>query len=122
MTSSFGDNRTMLRVSLLLPGVSTLLLMAVAPGLLVHSSTYAAIIALVIVTGAVVWITWRHAQPVATLRQELYDIGHPATGGTGSSWQRWVAAGDRSDARGRALALFALSVAITAVIFYGWFA
>jgi hypothetical protein len=121
MSSLFASNRTMLRASLLLPGVSTLLLTAVAPGR-AHSSTYAAIIALVIGTGAVVWSTWRHAQPVASLHQELYAINHPAAGGMGSSWQQWVAAGDRSDARGRALAVFALSVAITAVIVYAWFA
>jgi hypothetical protein len=121
MSWFFASNRTMLRVSLLLPCVSTLLLMALASGR-PHSSTYAAIIALAIGTGAVVWSTWRHAQPVASLRQELHDVDHQAAGGTGSSWLRRVAAGDRSDALGRAQALFALSVAITAVIVYGWFA
>lgn len=121
MASLFASNRTMLRASLLLPGVSALLLMAVAPGP-AHASTYAAIIALVIGTGAIVWTTWRHAQPVASLRQELFDVNHPAVGGAGTSWQRWVAAGDRSDARGRALAGFGLSAAITAVIVAAWFA
>jgi hypothetical protein len=121
MPSPFASNRTVLRAALLLPGASTLLLMAVAPGR-EHSPTTVAIIALVIATGAIVWTTWRHAQPVASLRQELYDINHPAAADTGSSWQRWVAAGDRSDARGRALAVFGLSAAISAIIVYAWFA
>jgi len=121
MPTVFASNRTILRASLLLPGVSALLLMTAGPG---HtpSSTYAAISALAIGMGGIVWTTWRHAQPVASLRQELYDINHSPVGATGSSWQRWVAAGDRSDARGRALAGFGLSTAITAVIVAAWFA
>ncbi len=121
MPSLFASNQTVLRAALLLPGVSALLLMALAPGR-AHSPGSVAIIALVIATGAIVWTTWRHAQPVASLRQELYDVSHPAAGDTGSSWQRWIAAGDRSDARGRALAVFGLSAAISAVIVYAWFA
>jgi len=120
MTSLSASNQTMRRASLLLP-VSTLLLVAVAPRH-VQWSTYAVFIALAIGTSAVMWTTWRHAQAVASLRQELYEINHPAAGVTGSSWQQWLAAGDRSDARGRAQATFALSVAITAVIVYAWFA
>lgn len=111
----------MLRAALLLPVVSTLLLMALAPGR-AHSPTSVAIIALAIASGAIVWTTWRAAQPVASLRQELYDINHPAAGDTGSSWERWVAAGDRSDARGRVLAVFGLSAAISGIIIYAWFA
>jgi len=111
----------MLRAALLLPGVSTLLLMAAAPGR-AHSPTSVAIIAVVIATALIAWTTWTRAQPVASLRQELYDINHPAAADTGSSWQRWVAAGDRSDARGRALAVFGLSVAVTAITVYAWFA
>lgn len=77
MSSLFAHNRTIVRMSLLLPGISMFLLMAFAPGR-VHSSTYAAVIALGVGIGAVVWLTWRHAQPVASLRQELYAINHPA--------------------------------------------
>jgi hypothetical protein len=98
-----------------------LVLIVAAPGP-AHSSTYAAVITLAIGTGVVAWSTWKHAQPVASLRQELYDINHPAAGGTGTSWEQWVAAGDRSDAWGRAQAVFALSVAITAIIAYAWLA
>lgn len=121
MASLFASNQTLRRASLLLPVVSTLLLVAVSPR---HAewSTYAVVIGLVIGTGAVVWTTWRHAQPVASMRQELYDINHPAAVVTASSWPQWLAAADRSDARGRAQAAFALSVAITAVIVYAWFA
>jgi hypothetical protein len=121
MASRFTTNRRIRRASLLLPVVSTLLLIAVAPR---HAqwSTYAAFVAVAIGTAAVGLSTWRHAQPVASLRQELYDINHPAAaGGKGSSWQQWLAGRDRSDARGRAQASFALSVAITAVIVYAWF-
>jgi hypothetical protein len=95
--------------------------MAVAPGR-AHSPASAAIIVLIIATGAIVWSTWRHAQPVASLRQELYDISQPAAAETGSSWQRWVAAGVRSDARGRVQAVFCLSAAISAIIVYAWLA
>jgi hypothetical protein len=121
MASRFARNRTIQRASLLLPAVTMLVLMAVAPGP-AHSSTYAGLITLAIGTGVVAWSTWRHAQPVASLRQELYDINHPADGASGSSWARWVVAGDRSDAQGRVLAIFALSVAITAIIVYAWLA
>jgi len=121
MPVPFASNRTVLRSALILPVVSTLLLMALAAGG-AHSPTSVAIIALVIATGAIVWTTWRHAQPAASLRQELYDINHPDDGDPGSSWQRWVAAGDRSDARGRTLAVFGLSAAISAAIVYSWFA
>jgi len=121
MSTFFVDNRTMQRASLLLPAVTTLALMAIAPGP-AHSSTYAAVIALAIGTGMVVWSTWQHALPVASLRQELYDVNQPAALGTGTSWQRWVAAADRSGARGRAQASFGLSVAATAVIVYAWLA
>jgi len=121
MPSLFASNQTVLRAALLLPVVSTLLLMALAPGP-AHSPTSVAIIALVTAAGAIVWTTWKHAQPAASLRQELYDINHPDAGDPGSSWQRWLAAGDRSDARGRALAVFGLSAAISAVIVYSWFA
>jgi hypothetical protein len=117
----FTHDRTMVRTSLLLPGIAICLLMALAPGR-AHASTYAAVIALGVGIGAVVWLTWRHAQPVASMRQELYATNHPEAGGTGSAWEQWVAAGDRSDARGRAQAGLALSVAITAVIVYAWFA
>ncbi len=120
-SSAFARDRTILRASLLLPGVITLVLMAVARGP-AHGSSSAAVIALVIGTGVVAWSIWSHAQPVASLPQELYDINQPRAGGTDSSWQQWVAAGDRADARGRAQAIFALSVAITAVIVYAWFA
>jgi len=99
MASLFASHQAVLRAALLLPVVSTLLLMALAAGG-AHAPTSVAIIALVIATGAIVWTTWRHAQPAASLRQELYDINHPDAGDPGSSWQRWVAAGDRSDARG----------------------
>jgi hypothetical protein len=90
--------------------------MVAAPGH-AHGSTSAAVIALVIGMG----VGAGDAQPVASLRQELYESDR-ATAGTGSMWQRWVAAGDRADARGRAQAVLALSVVITAVIVYAWFA
>jgi len=122
MSSLFRRNQTMVRMSILLLGISVCLLMALAPGR-AQASTYAATIALAVGTGAIVWSSWRHAQPVASLRQELYVVDHPAACGTDSTWQRWVAAGDRSDARGRTHAGFALSVAITAVVVvYAWFA
>ena len=116
MSSLFTHNRTMVRMSLLLPAISVFLLMALAPGR-AHASTYAAVIALVVGIGR------RRVEHMETRSAG----GQPASGTVyrrsscrrhGSAWQRWVAAGDRSDARGRARAGFALSVAITAVIVY----
>jgi hypothetical protein len=120
MSLLFANNHTMHRASLLLPVLCTLLLIAVAPRH-AHSSTYA-VVALMLGLAIVVWTTWRHGQPVASLRQELYDINHQASRDVGSSWQRWVAAGDVSNARGRSLAAFGLSAAISAVIVFAWFA
>lgn len=121
MFSRFAHSRTIVRMSILLPAISLCLLMALAPGR-ARSSTYVGVMALVIATGAVVWRTWRHAQPVASLRQELYAVNHQTDDGAASAWQQWMVASDRSAARGRVQAGFALSVAISAIIVYAWFA
>jgi hypothetical protein len=105
--SFFARNRTILAASLVLPCVAILILRTVAPGQL-HASTFTAIAAFLGATGIVGLSTWKHAQPVASLRQELYEIEHPA--------------GKRPEVRGRVLAVFGLSVALTAAITYAWLA
>ena len=110
--------------SLVMPCVAVLLGIVAAPGR-AHASTVGAVIVLLIGTAIVVSNTWMHAQPVASLRQELYDINHPAHPAgpaTGTAWQQWTANGDRADAHGRVLAVFWLSAAVTGVILYAWFA
>ncbi len=121
MIPFLSHSRTVMRASVLLPCVAVLALTAVRGGP-AHVSTFGAIAAVAIGVAAVMAGTWAHAQPVASLRQQLYDIDHPVNGEAGTSWEQWVAAGDRSGARGRALAALALSLAVTGVIAYAWLA
>jgi hypothetical protein len=109
MTTFFARNRTILTAALLMP-CAAVLVGAAAPGRL-HASTFAVVVSLLIGTAIVVSTTWRHAQAVASLRQELYAIDHP----TGAN-------SDRAPGRRRALAIFWLSAALTALIAYSWFA
>src|SRR5213079_883332 len=102
MIPFFSHSRTVMRASVLLPCVAVLVLTAVRGGP-AHVSTFGAIAAVAIGVAAVMAGTWAHAQPVASLRQQLYDIDHPLNGDAGT-WEQRVAAGDRSGARGRALA------------------
>jgi hypothetical protein len=120
MTAFFARHRTILGAALLMPCIGVLL-GTVAPGRL-HASTFGAVIALVIGTAIVVTMTWRHAQPVASLRQELYAIEHPAGRSSGTTWDRWTGKGDGTNDRGRALAIFWLSAAVTGLIVYRLFA
>lgn len=106
--------------SLVMP-CAALLLASLAPGGL-RASTFTTIVALAIGAVFVVVSTWKHAQPVESLRQELYRVDHPVARAAGTSWDRWDADGDRADARGRVLAGFWLSAAVTGLIAYARFA
>jgi hypothetical protein len=120
MSTFFARNRTIWMASLVMPCA------AVIAGALVrgrpHISTFVAALALLAGTAVIVLTTWRHAQPVASLRQALYAIEHPAGRGAGTSWDRWIVDADSSNARGRILAAFWLSLAVSGVITYAWFA
>jgi hypothetical protein len=113
-------NRTIAAASLLMP-CAAIVVGAVERGR-PHASTLVAALTLLVGTAIVVLMTWKHAQPVASLRQELYGIQHPAGPAAGTSWDRWTSDADRSGARGRVLAVFWLSVAVTGLIAYAWFA
>src|SRR5204862_2833459 len=119
MTAFFARNRTILSAALLMPCLG-LLLGTLGPAHL-HASTLGAV-ALLIGTVFVVTMTWRHAQPVASLRQELYAIEHPAGAPARTTWDRWTGRGDETADRGRALVIFWLSAVATGLIAYSWFA
>jgi hypothetical protein len=119
MTVFFARNRPILSLAFLLPLVCVVLLMAFAPGQ-VRSSTYGVVVALFIGTFLVVRSSWRHGQPVASFRQERYDDSHPAGSSARTPWERWIVRADRTAAEGRALAILALSAAVTSLIAYAW--
>jgi hypothetical protein len=120
MSTFLARNRTIWMASLLMP-CAAVVVGALAHGR-PHMSTLASAIALLIGTALIVLTTWRHAQPVASLRQQLYTIEHPGAHGARTSWDRWLAHADRGDARGRILAAFWLSLAVSGLIAYAWFA
>jgi hypothetical protein len=118
MTRIFARNRTILIAAFLMP-CAGVLVGGLAPGRL-HASTLGAVIALLFGSAVVVSNTWRHTPPaVAPVRQPRYATDGPRTG---TSWERWTWVGDRADAHGRALAAFWLSLAVTGLILYAWFA
>jgi hypothetical protein len=105
--------------ALLLPCVTLLALTYAVPGN-VANTTYAAIWLLALGTAFVAMNTWHNAQPKASFRQTDYEINHPAVDVSNTTWDRWVADGDRSAAHGRMMAVFALSVATTSIIVAAW--
>jgi hypothetical protein len=123
MTAVSRFDNVVLGLALGLPCVTSLWLMIWAPGA-ITSSTYAVAATLLLATAAIVINTWRNAQATGSVGQLLFEVDTEGVAHrrVTNRWERWLKRYDRSAARGRTLALLALSLASSSALVTAWLA